>query len=90
MKFKEQRTWDTTPHVANFVQAVKSRKSNELNGEIAIGAGAAALCHMANISYRVGRKLTVDASGLGFVDDAEANRLTTRVYRKPYTVPEKV
>ncbi|HEU0124041.1 MAG TPA: Gfo/Idh/MocA family oxidoreductase [Bryobacteraceae bacterium] len=90
VKFKEPRAWDTTPHVANFVQTVKSRKKDELNGEIAIGAGAAALCHMANISYRTGRKLTVDSTGLSFVGDPEANRLTTRIYRKPYTVPEKV
>lgn len=91
VKYKEPRTWDTTPHVANFLQAVKSRKASDLNGDIAIGVGAAALCHMANISYRVSRKLTVDVTGLRFVGDhPEANRLTTRVYRKPYTVPEKV
>ena len=55
-----------------------------------LGAGAAALCHMANISYRVGRKLTFDPAAMRFVGDAEANRMISRDYRKPYVVPEKV
>jgi hypothetical protein len=41
---------------------------------------------MANISYRLGRKLNVDASAHSFVNDAEANAMRTRPkYREPYT-----
>ena len=43
------------------------------------------MCHLANISYRVGRKLTL-ANGPKFVNDPEATKLLTRDYRKPYTV----
>jgi hypothetical protein len=43
------------------------------------------LCHLANISYRVGRKLTL-APGPKFAGDAEADKLLTRNYRKPYVV----
>ena len=47
---------------------------------------SASLCHLANISYRVGRKLTLSA-GPKFVNDAEANKLLTRdSYRRPYVV----
>ena len=50
----------------------------------------AALCHMANISYRTGRKLHFDPQAERFVNDAEANSLITREYREPFVVPEKV
>ena len=90
VRYKEPRAWDTAPHMANFVEAVKSRKTAELHAEIEIGAGAAALCHMANISYRLGRKLAFDPKLMRFIGDAEANRMITREYRRPYVVPEKV
>jgi hypothetical protein len=76
---------DTEAHMANFFKAVKSRDYKDLNADIAIGAQSAALCHLANASYRVGRRLAVDSTG-HFVNDAEANKLLTRVYRKPYVV----
>jgi hypothetical protein len=46
---------------------------------------SAGLCHLANISYRVGRKLTV-TDGPKFVNDPEADKLITRNYRAPYVV----
>ncbi len=82
---------DTVPHMENFLEAVRTRKSETLHAEIEIGARAAALCHLGNISYRVGRKLTLqDPSGRTFVGDSEANGLATRRYRAPYVVPENV
>jgi len=52
---------------------------------------SAALCHMANISYRVGnRKLDFDTSKEAFVGSSEANQLLKRTYRKPWIVPEHV
>lgn len=42
---------------------------------------------MANISYRTGRKLTLEANATRFAGDAEANMLLTRhPYRAPYVV----
>jgi len=44
------------------------------------------MCHLANISYRVGRKLTIE-SGPKFAGDPEATRMITREkYRAPYIV----
>ena len=48
------------------------------------------LGHLANISYRTGRKLTFDPDKEQFVADQEANRYLTREYRKPYILPDKV
>ena len=89
-KPSEPRIWDTTPHMANFLAAVRSRKPSDLNCEIEEGHQSAALCHLANISYRVGRKLTVAAGTENFGTDYEANRLLSRDYRAPYVVPETV
>jgi predicted dehydrogenase len=41
-------------HFDNFVKAVRSRKHEELNADISEGHLSAALCHLANISYRTG------------------------------------
>jgi predicted dehydrogenase len=41
-------------HFANFLKAVRSRKSSELNADILEGHQSTALCHVGNISYRLG------------------------------------
>jgi predicted dehydrogenase len=43
-------------HFANFVKAVRSRKREELNCDIEDGHVSAALCHLANVSLRLGEK----------------------------------
>jgi predicted dehydrogenase len=122
-------------HFANFIAAVRSRRRADLNADILDGHYSSALCHLANISYRlgeqapfnprtralgdnreatetlarmeehlsngnqlrlegltcrVGRRLQVEASAERFVRDDEANRLLTRAYREPFTVPNSV
>jgi predicted dehydrogenase len=78
------------PHFQNFLKAVKSRNYQELNADVAIGVMSASLVHIANASYRVGRKLAFDEKTLSFPGDKEATALLTRKYRAPYIVPEKV
>ena len=78
------------PHVVNFLEAVRSRDFKHLHADIEVAALTAALAHIANISYRVGRKLTFDPKRMQFPGDAEANRLLTREYRTPYVVPARV
>jgi hypothetical protein len=77
-------------HFLNFVEAVRSRKRESLNAEIAEGAASTVLVHLANISYRLGRTINFDEKTMICKGDAEANKLLTRDYRKPYVVPEKV
>jgi predicted dehydrogenase len=81
---------DTGPHMANFLKAVKSRNYQDLSADVQIGVTSADLCHLANISYRLGRKLAFDPAANRFSSDAEANKMLTRNYRAPYVVPEKV
>lgn len=77
-------------HMGNFLAAVKSRNRDSLNAEVAIGITSAKLCHIANISYRLKRRLALDPKTEKFVNDAEANAMLTRDYRKPYVVPANV
>ena len=55
-----------------------------------MGVTSIALVHLANISYRVGRRLTIDPAAWRIVNDSEAERMLTRKYRAPYVVPDKV
>jgi predicted dehydrogenase len=48
-------------HLANFVAAVRTRNAAELNAEALQGHLSAACSHMANISYRLGRRSAADA-----------------------------
>ena len=39
-------------HLRNFLRAMRSRKSSDLNAEAELGSQWAAMCHFANIAYR--------------------------------------
>jgi predicted dehydrogenase len=86
MDERPERGEDTTAlHMQNFLAACRSRNAKELHDGIENAYLSASLCHLANISYRVGRRLTLE-TGPTFVHDEEANKLLTRIYRKPYVV----
>jgi len=65
-------------HFQNFINAVRSRRPEDLNCEVEEGVLSAQLCHLANISYRLGRSLVFDPEKKEFVGDREANALLTR------------
>ena len=90
MDEKNAGSKDTVPHMENFIAACKSRNYKDLHADVEIGVASANLVHMANISYRLGRTLKFDEAKMMFPGDAEANKMMTREYRKPYIVPEKV
>jgi predicted dehydrogenase len=119
-------------HYGNFFKAVRSRKVDDLNADILEGHLSSALCHLGNISYRLGtehsftkkpavlegdkeavetlgrmeehlkmshidvpsyrlgRKLAIDAARESFQGDAPADQMLTRDYRKGYEVPTTV
>jgi hypothetical protein len=76
----------TNLHMQNFLAAVRSRNAKDLHDPIDNAFLSASLCHLANISYRTGHKLTI-GPGPKFGNDAEANKMISRPeYRKPYVV----
>jgi predicted dehydrogenase len=44
-------------HLANFVSTVRSRRVGDLHADVLEGHVSTACCHMANISYRLGKRL---------------------------------
>jgi len=88
-KYTEKRAWDTAPHLASLLKAVRSRDPRDLTAPAEAGVLSANLCHLANISYRLGRKLAWDSAANSF-HDAQADALAKPPYRPPYIVPEKV
>lgn len=75
-------------HMQNFLACVKSRREQDLHDPLRTAVPGADLCHLANISYRVGRGLKIEPGPTPkFTGDAEATKMITRpVYRKPYEV----
>ena len=76
------------PHLQNFIDCVRDRRRP--NADIEIVHISTSLCHLGNISQRVGRKLLWDGATETFPHDDEANKLLRREYRKPFVVPETV
>ena len=119
-------------HFVNFIKAVRSGKRSDLNADITEGHQSTALCHVGNISHRVGQPLPVakittaieqselhedvaktfartakhlEDNGVdlnktplvlgqhlkiseeSFADNAAANKLLARTYRKPFELP---
>jgi len=88
-KHQEERIWDPRPHMANFLDAARSKDPSKLNADIALGAAAADLCHYANASYRLERRLQIDPAS-GRAEDAEAKRMLRREGREPWRIPDPV
>lgn len=79
---------DDLAHVANFVEAI--RHGVPLNAEIEIGHLTASLCHLGNISTRLGRALEFDPIHERIQGDEEADRLLRREYRPHWGTPAGV
>jgi predicted dehydrogenase len=90
MDYKEDNEYSSEPHVDNFIAAVKSRNHRDLTCDVLEGHLSASLCHLANTSYRVQRRLEFDPRTETFVDDAEADKYLSRRYRPGFEVPENV
>ncbi len=55
-KLIEKFTGESDDHFGNFIEAVHRRDRDHLNAEIFGGHLAAGLCHLGNISYRLGQQ----------------------------------
>src|SRR4051794_22810746 len=73
-------------HIRDFLDCLKSRKRPVCDIEIA--HRSTNTCHLGNIAYKVGRKLTWDETTETFKDDREANALLMREPRKGYELPK--
>lgn len=70
----------------DFLDCVKSRKDPYF--PVDIGHCVSNVCHLANISIRLGRKLKWDPDRQVFPGDDEANAMMERPMRSPWTLDE--
>ena len=74
-------------HVQNFLDCVKSRQKPD--ADIETGHLSTRLCHLGNIAFRTGKKLTFDAEHESF-HDSQADSLLSREYSKRFEMPSHV
>jgi predicted dehydrogenase len=74
-------------HARNFLDCVRSRREpiSDLEGAHRV----ATACHLANLSLRLGRKLSWDAARETIVGDTDAAAMLERPYRAPWDAERK-
>jgi predicted dehydrogenase len=77
---------DDAAHVRNFLAAI--REEAKLNADALTGHLSTSLCHLGNISTRLGRSLDFDPATEQVIGDEEANRLVRREYREHWGRPK--
>ncbi len=78
--------WQAKYHMQNWLDCMRTRKTPLADAEI--GHRTVTVCHLANITRRLNRKLRWDPATERFVGDSEADALLTRTRRKGYELPE--
>lgn len=66
-------------HFGNFIAAVRSRNNADLNADILEGHYSSALCHLANLSYRLGQKVPFNPRTKALGDDRETYETLERM-----------
>ena len=59
-------------HFANFIDCVRSRNRDELRAEILEGHRSTELCHLGNLSYRLGKDISFRRGSKPFPGDSDA------------------
>jgi hypothetical protein len=69
-------------HARNFLDCVKSRETPL--SDLKSGHRVATMCHLANLSLRLGRSLRWDAKQETVAGDVQAATMLARPYRAPW------
>src|SRR5262249_30612928 len=75
----EPRRKGGSDHFAHFIAAVRAGDHTLLNADILEGHYSSALCHLANISYRLGEKVPFNPRTKAFGDNKEAYETLARM-----------
>ena len=71
-------------HFVNFIKAVRSGKRSDLNADITEGHQSTALCHIGNISHRIGQALPVPQIAAA-IEQAELHEDVARTFARTVT-----
>jgi predicted dehydrogenase len=75
-------------HMVNFVDAIKTRNTANLNCSIQAGAHVATVAQMGNIAFRSGKKLFWDKTNGNFTDKAINKQYLMKEYYNGYQLPK--
>ena len=78
-----EKLYVSNSHMGNFFDCIRSRKPPIC--EVEIGHRSATVCHLGSIALRLGRKLEWNPAKEKFVNDKDADKLTAREMRKPWS-----
>lgn len=86
---QEEGLFPLKKHLGNYVDCIRNR--NQPNGNIVEGHKSAVLIHLANLSYRTGKKqLNFSKEYETVTNDQKARELAVGTYRKGFEIPEEV
>jgi hypothetical protein len=71
-------------HRKNWLDAIRTKKPTICPAEV--GHRSAAICHLGNIGYRIGKPLDWDPVKEKFTNSDDANKLLFREYRGPWKI----
>ncbi len=78
------RLYESSHHVGNFLDCVRSRKKAVCDIDEAVRSET--FCQVSDIAIRFGRKLKWDPAKERFIGDEQANRMLSRTMRSPWTL----
>jgi predicted dehydrogenase len=73
-------------HVQDFLDCMDTRKAPR--SDVEVGHNSMIACHLANIAFRLNRRVQWDVEQERFVGDEEAQRLVMPQYRAPWALPK--
>jgi predicted dehydrogenase len=77
---REQRRFGGNgDHYGNWVSCIRSGRRDDLKGEVLEGHLSSALCHLANVSYRLGRSVPFERRNNSLGENREANETIARM-----------
>lgn len=79
--------WQAQWHMQNWLDCIRTRERPV--ADVEIGHRSISVCHLANITRRLGRPLKWDPAKEQFIGDDEANKLVSRPRRDGYELPER-
>ncbi|MEK7404571.1 MAG: Gfo/Idh/MocA family oxidoreductase [Acidobacteriota bacterium] len=77
--------WQAKYHMRNWLECMRTRERPL--AEVEVGHRSVSLCHLANITRQLGRKLQWNPEAERFPGDEEANALLSRAPRRGYELP---
>jgi len=83
----EVALWQARYHMQNWLDCMRTRQRPV--SDVEIGHRSVTICHLANITRLLGRKLNWDPDRERFIGDEEANKHVTRPRRRGYDLPEQ-